>query len=70
MEIDITQLDAETAFQIRLQISLINNARKVLDPNKKERFEQYINERIRRIKELLHTDYVVIREGDKILFEG
>ncbi len=70
MEIDIAQLDAETAFQIRLQIALINNARKVLDPSRKERFEQYINERIKKIKELLHAEYVVILDGDRILFEG
>ncbi len=70
MEIDISQLDAETAFQIKLQIALINNARKVLDPSRKERFEQYINERIKKIKELLHADYVVILDGDRILFEG
>ncbi len=70
MKIDIAQLDAETAFQIRLQIALINNARKVLDPSRKERFEQYINERIKKIKELLHAEYVVILDGDRILFEG
>lgn len=71
MEIHLEDLDRELAFNVKLQISLILNAQRIMNvyPEKRERFIEYINERKEKIRELLNTKNAKIYEKGIVLVE-
>ncbi len=68
--IDVSALDEDIRFHVKLEIALRSNAKRIqeLDSNP-ERFSRYIEERERKIMELLETDRnIQITEGGKQIF--
>jgi len=70
MRIDIEKLDSKKSFEIKLQIALINNAKRMMPyyENKIDEFNKYINERIMKIKELLDIEHGDIYENNKLIY--
>ncbi|MGC8995834.1 MAG: hypothetical protein ACP5JT_04030 [Thermoplasmata archaeon] len=70
MRIDLEKLDNKKSFEIKLQIALINNAKRMMPyyENKIEEFNKYINERIMKIKELLDIEHGDIYENNKLIY--
>ncbi len=68
---DLSKLDSETAFKVKIQIALAWNAQRVMDiyPEKKGRFIEYIEERKNAIREILHIEHDEILENGKKIFE-
>ncbi|KJE49051.1 MULTISPECIES: hypothetical protein [Acidiplasma] len=57
-------------FEIKLQIALLKNTLKIREnSNDPSKYDEYINERIEKLKELLGTtSRFTIKEDDKILY--
>ncbi|MGC8610496.1 MAG: hypothetical protein ACP5GR_03710 [Thermoplasmata archaeon] len=70
MRIDLEKLDNKKSFEIKLQIALINNAKRMMPyyENKIEEFNKYINERIMKIRELLDIEHGDIYENNKLIY--
>ncbi|MGC8992172.1 MAG: hypothetical protein ACP5JE_01225, partial [Thermoplasmata archaeon] len=66
----LEKLDNKKSFEIKLQIALINNAKRMMPyyENKIEEFNKYINERIMKIKELLDIKHGDIYENNKLIY--
>mgnify|MGYP001626147728 CR=1 FL=1 len=71
MDINLEKLDKDVAFNIKIQISLITNAQRIMDiyPEKKVKFLEYIEERKEKIRETLNVKNATIIENGKILIE-
>ncbi|MGC8565844.1 MAG: hypothetical protein ACP5R0_05180 [Thermoplasmata archaeon] len=71
MDINLEKLDKDVAFNIKIQISLIINAQRIMDiyPEKKMKFLEYIEERKEKIREALNVKNATIIENGKILME-
>jgi len=71
MDINLEKLDKDVAFNIKIQISLIINAERIMDiyPEKKMKFLEYIEERKEKIREALNVKNATIIENGKILME-
>ncbi|OYT59853.1 hypothetical protein B6U71_02025 [Euryarchaeota archaeon ex4484_178] len=71
MDIDLATLNERKRFDVKLQIALYNTALKVMNKEKKEEFEEYMRERVKRIRKLLNTEVgeLKIFEGGELIFE-
>lgn len=71
MEINLENLEKNVAFDVKVQISLIFNAQRVMDlyPDKKDKFQEYINERKEKIRKMLNIQNGKIFENGKLLIE-
>ncbi len=71
--VDITDLDLQKKFEIKLHISLINYAERIIPEyrEKKEDLNGYISEQINKIKLLLNisSENFNISENGKIIFK-
>ncbi len=69
-EIKIEDLDHDTAFKVRLEIALLENARRIRDQSMHpDRFAEYIASRSQKISELLGIKgSFEISENGKIIF--
>ncbi len=71
MDIDISHLDEKKRFDVKLQISLYNTALKVMRPDKRGEFEAYMEERVKKIRELLEVkdrNFRIFEDGN-LIFE-
>ncbi|MCI4434253.1 MAG: hypothetical protein JHC29_02125 [Thermoplasmata archaeon] len=68
---DLSKMDKEIAFKIKLQIALIWNAQRLIDvyPEKKSKFNEYIEERKNIIRDILKINHDEIWEDGKKLFD-
>jgi len=71
MDIDLATLNERKRFDVKLQIALYNTALKVMNKEKKEEFEEYMRERVKRIRKLLNAEVgeLKIFEGGELIFE-
>jgi len=71
MDIELTTLDDRKRFDVKLQITLYNTALKVMNKEKKEDFEEYMQERVKKIRKLLNVEVgeLKIFEEGKLIFE-
>ncbi len=71
MDIELLDLDEKKRFDVKLQISLYNTAKKVMREDKKQDFEIYMRERIVKIRKILNLDEGEIRifENGELIFE-
>lgn len=71
MDVHLEKLDKDMAFNVKIQISLILNAQRIMDiyPEKKIKFLEYIEERKDKIREMLNVKNAKIFENSKILME-
>ncbi len=70
MDVDLSNLDEKIRFDVKLQISLYKTAEKVMREDKREEFENYMQERINRIREILGLrEHFRIFEDEKLIFE-
>jgi len=71
MDIHLESLEEDKRFNVKLQISLYNTARKVMREDKREGFSSYMDERVQKIRELLGLDEGTFRilEKGKVIFE-
>jgi len=71
MDVHLEKLDKDMAFNIKIQISLILNAQRIIDiyPEKKIKFLEYIEERRDKIREMLNVKNAKIFENGKMLME-
>ncbi|MEM0160377.1 MAG: hypothetical protein QXV94_00360 [Thermoplasmata archaeon] len=71
--VDITDLDPQKKFEIKLHISLINYAERIIPEykEKKDDLNGYITEQVSKIKMLLNirSENFKISENDKIIFK-
>ncbi len=67
--VDLEKVDQKISFDVKVQISLIKNAERVMDlyPNKKKEFEAYIEERKEKIRKMLGIVHDDIFENGKLL---
>ncbi len=67
--VDLEKIDQKISFDVKVQISLIKNAERVMDlyPNKKKEFEAYIEERKEKIRKMLGIVHDDIFENGKLL---
>ncbi len=71
MDLHLEGIDKDLAFNVKIQISLIKNAERIMDlyPEKKSKFVEYIEERKEKIREMLNIKKARIMEYDKFLLE-
>ncbi|MDP8011612.1 MAG: hypothetical protein ACP5F1_01655 [Thermoplasmata archaeon] len=71
MDLHLESIDKDLAFNVKIQISLIKNAERIMDlyPEKKSKFVEYIEERKEKIREMLNIKKARIMEYDKFLLE-
>ncbi|MGC8584961.1 MAG: hypothetical protein ACP5RZ_01140 [Thermoplasmata archaeon] len=71
MRIDLENYGKDESYEIRLQISLIKNAEGMLPyyEEKRDKFEEYIHERIKKIKEILNVEHAEVFENGRIIFK-
>ncbi|ADD08182.1 hypothetical protein [Candidatus Aciduliprofundum boonei] len=70
MDVDLSNLDEKIRFDVKLQISLYKTAEKVMREDKREEFENYMQERINKIREILGLrEHFRIFEDEKLIFE-
>jgi len=64
-------LDRELAFNVKIQISLIKNAERVMNlyPEKKGQFLEYIEERKNKIRAMLDVKKAKILENNVVITE-
>ncbi|MGC8608939.1 MAG: hypothetical protein ACP5UV_03605 [Thermoplasmata archaeon] len=69
-EIRVEDLDPETAFKLKLEIALLQNASKIKENSKHpERFDEYISSRIDKICEILQLKgNFSVSENGKVIF--
>jgi len=67
--VDLEKIDQKISFDVKVQISLIKNAERIMDlyPNKKKEFEAYIEERKEKIRKMLGIVHDDIFENGKLL---
>ncbi len=68
MDIHLEDLDEKTRFDIKLQIELYNLATKVMNRRRKGEFEEYMEERIEKIRKILNKEHGKIYEGKTLIF--
>ncbi|GGM70721.1 hypothetical protein GCM10007108_05950 [Thermogymnomonas acidicola] len=69
MEFRVEDFPEEQGFQLRLQIALLINAKNIMAVSERpERFQKYIEERRRKIREIVQSDgnFVVYYGGREI----
>jgi hypothetical protein len=68
---DINNFNERKQFEIRLQIALLNNTLKIKSNSKNpEKYDEYIGERIEKIRNLLNTTAKFnIIDRDKIIYD-
>ena len=69
MEIEIGDVEERIRFEVKLQISLYETAKKVIVEERKNEFEKYMEERKEKIRELLGGERAKIYENGKLIFE-
>ncbi len=70
MDVDLSSLDERKRFEVKLQISLYNTAKKVYREDKGEEFDAYMRERVEKIREVLGTrGSIRIFEDGNLIFE-
>ncbi len=70
MDVELTNLDEKIRFNVKLQISLYKTAMKVFRDDKREEFEEYMQERVDKIREILGLgEHFKIFEDGKLIFE-
>ncbi|MGC8663876.1 MAG: hypothetical protein ACP5TX_05690 [Thermoplasmata archaeon] len=71
LEIHLETLDRELAFNVKIQISLIKNAERVMNlyPEKKGQFLEYIEERKNKIRAMLDVKKAKILENNVVITE-
>ncbi len=70
MDVDLSNFDEKIRFDVKLQISLYKTAEKVMREDKREEFENYMQERINKIREILGLrEHFRIFEDEKLIFE-
>jgi hypothetical protein len=69
---DINSFEERKQFKIKLQIALLNNTLKIKTNSKNpEKYDEYIGERIEKIRNLLDTTAkFTITDGDKVLYSS
>ncbi|MGC8497098.1 MAG: hypothetical protein ACP5NL_03765 [Thermoplasmata archaeon] len=71
--LDITDLDAQKKFEVKLHISLINYAERIMPEykDKKGDLNEYISEQVSKIRLLLNisSENFKILENDEIIFK-
>lgn len=67
---DINSFNERKKFEIRLQIALLNNTMKIKENSKNpEKYDEYISERMEKLRELLNTTAeFVIEEDGKVIY--
>ncbi|MEM0157999.1 MAG: hypothetical protein QXV22_01045 [Thermoplasmataceae archaeon] len=66
LKIDLLSMNHDLAFQVKLQVSLMKNAQRIMAHySEKEKFERYIQERIEKITSLLS-----INDQEFEIYEG
>ncbi len=68
MEIHLEDLEEKTRFDVKLQIELYNLATKVMNSKRKREFEEYLEERIEKIRKILNKEHGKIYEGNTLIF--
>lgn len=68
---DLSKMDRDLAFRVKVQIALAWNAQRMIDlyPNKREKFQEYIEERKKSIREMLNVEHDEIWENGKKIFD-
>jgi len=68
---DINSFNERKKFEIRLQIALLNNTIKIKEnSNNPEKYDEYISERMEKLRELLNTTAeFVIEEDGKVIYD-
>lgn len=68
---DLSKMDRDLAFRVKVQIALVLNAQRMIDlyPNKREKFQEYIEERKKSIREMLNVEHDEIWENGKKIFD-
>ncbi len=70
MDVDLLNLDEKIRFDVKLQISLYKTAEKVMREDKREEFENYMQERVDKIRENIGLrEHFRIFEDEKLIFE-
>ncbi|NPA74618.1 MAG: hypothetical protein GXO25_00880 [Euryarchaeota archaeon] len=69
MDVRIDTLPNDVRFEAKLQIELYKLAERVMDPNKKEKYEEYMLERKEKLRKILNMEKGKIYEGDELIFE-
>ncbi len=71
MDLELNDVDENTRFEVKLQISLYNTALKVFREDRKEDFERYMVERVKKIKRILGIEAQSFRvlENGNVIFE-
>ena len=70
MDVELANLDEKIRFDVKLQISLYKTAIKVFRDDKREEFEEYMQERVDKIREILGLgEHFKIFEDGKLIFE-
>ncbi|AGB04554.1 hypothetical protein AciM339_0672 [Aciduliprofundum sp. MAR08-339] len=71
MDLELNDVDENTRFEVKLQISLYNTALKVFREDRKEDFERYMLERVEKIKRILGIEVQSFRvlENGNVIFE-
>ncbi len=71
MDLELNDVDENTRFEVKLQISLYNTALKVFREDRKEDFERYMLERVEKIKRILGIEAQSFRvlENGNVIFE-
>ncbi len=67
---DINNFDSRKQFEIKLQIALLHNTLKIKENSKNpEKYDEYIEERIEKIRDILDTTAkFTIMDKDKVIY--
>ncbi len=66
---NLEELSERERFEIKLQISLYFTAKKVIVEERKEEFENYMEERKKKIREILNIEHGKIYEKNELILE-
>ncbi len=71
MDIELSNFDEKKRFDVKLQISLYNTAIKVMREDKRDEFDEYLNERVEKIRSMLglNEQHFRIFENGNLIFE-
>ncbi len=69
---DINSFDERKKFEVKLQVALLNNTIKIKEnSNNPEKYDEYILERIQKLRDILNTTArFVIEEDGEIIYDG
>ena len=68
MDIPLEELDNEKRFLVKLQIELYNLASRVMTAEKEREYNEYMQERIEKIRKILGKEHGKIYEENKEIF--